>query len=182
MRIETNFFHSFDRAGVPVLAGLGWGMALLGLALAVCLLLDGLQLKGENPSLQKRLSELRQEPLQATTQADLPSAEDLAGLRRRLQELNRLDAGEGPSTAELLAQMERMTPPGVRLLSFQNDRESGGVQLVAEAPDLDDLSGFLATLEKSDSFSSVNLSKQTQAQDSSGRWIQFTVDLTENVE
>ncbi len=181
MRLETNFSHSFDR-GLPWLAGLGWGTAFLGLALAVVLALNGLRILRENPTLQKKLSELQRQPLPALAQADLPSEGELSGLRRRLGELNRLEAGRGLSTAGLLAQMERMTPPGVRLSSFQNDRENGGVQLVAEAPDLDNLSRFLAILEKSDDFSSVNLSKQTQAQDGSGRWIQFTVDLTENIE
>ncbi len=179
MKIATNFSFPFDR-GLPVLVGMGWGAAFLGLALAVGLILDGLRQSQENPALQKKLVELQEEPVTAVSPTDLPSAGDLSDLRRRLEELNRLQAGGGSSVAGLLAQMEKMTPPGVRLLSFQNDRDSGGVQLVAEALNLDDLSRFLERLEKSDNFSSVNLAKQTQAQDGSRNWIQFSVDLTEN--
>ncbi len=178
MRIGTNFSFPFDR-GLPVLIGLGWGAALLSLALAVGLVLDGIRLRGENPALQKKVAELRMEPVPAGSSPALPSAGDLFELRRRLGELNGLEAGGGPSVAGLLTRMEKMTPPGVRLLSFQDDRDSGGVQLVAEALNLDDLSHFLETLEKSNDFSRVNLAKQTQAQDGSGNWIQFSVDLME---
>lgn len=179
MRIETNFSFPFHRC-LPVLVGLGWGGAILGLILLMGLILNGLHLRQDNPQLQKKMAELQKEPVMTVSQGDLPSAEDISNLRRHLEELNRLQAGACLSVAELLAKMEKMTPPTVRLLSFQSDRESGGVQLVAQAQNLDVLSRFLETLEKSDIYSRVNLAKQTQAQDRSGNWIQFSVDLTES--
>lgn len=181
MRMRTNFSIPFDKA-LPLLAGLGWAAAFLGWIAAVYFVLDGLHLLREKPVLQTKLSELRQEPSPQVDLPEQPSSEDLAGLRRSLDELNGLGAGEGLSTAALLAQLEQMTPPRVRLLSFQNDRQSGSIQLVAEALNLDDLSRFLAALEKSDRFSGVNLAKQTQGPDGSGNWIQFSVDMTENLE
>ncbi|SRR5579871_2195052 len=178
MKIGTNFSFPFDR-GLPLMVALGWGVALLGLATAFALVVNGLDLNREKPGLEQKLSGLGQEPVAADPGVKAPSADELSGLQGRLRELNGLGAGAGPSTAALLAQMEKMAPPGVRLMSFQNDRESGTVELVAEALSLDDLSRFLETLEKSESFSRVNLAKQTQAPDGSGNWIQFSVDLTE---
>jgi Tfp pilus assembly protein PilN len=178
MRIGTNFSFPLNR-GLPALIGLGWGGAILGLALGAGLILDGQHLRQENPVLQKKLAELQGEPVTAVPPADLPSEGDFSDLRRRLGELNRLKAGDGLSVAGLLAHLEKMAPPGVRLLNFQDDRDSGGIQLVAEALNLEDLSRFLETLEKSDRFSRVNLAKQTQSQEGSDHGIQFSVDLTE---
>lgn len=177
MRITTNFSFPFDRI-LPALVGLGWGGAALGLVLAAGMCLSGASLRARIPHLRQSLKDPSQAISPIPEPAGMPSTVELSDLRDRLAALNRLGMGGGPSTCHLLARLEGLIPPGVRLASFQNDLDTGGIQLVAESRDLEDLSRFLETVEKDDGFSKVNLTKQVQVPGVDGNWIQFSIDLT----
>ena len=180
MRVSTNHSFPFDRF-LPVLAGLGWALALLGLGTAVWLGLSGSQMRAQAPGLAKSLEEAQKAPRPPEVKS-FPRTAELSGLKTRLEALNRLGAGGGPSTVALLAGLEKSTPPGVRLVSFQEDRDTQVVQVVAEALSLDKLSRFLENLERSDAFTRVNLTKQAQVADGQTNWIQFSVDLAGSAE
>jgi Tfp pilus assembly protein PilN len=178
MRLRTNFSFPFEKL-IPLLTGLGWLGAGAGLFLALIMAAGAFQFHRENPGLKDDLEQLQKNPVAQSNGGPQPSADELENLRRRLKGLNSLQAGGGPSVTSLLAGLEAILPPGARLLSFQQDQVSGEVQLVVEAPGLEDLSRFLAALESDSSFSKVTLTKQSQSQGEKGNWIQFSVDLME---
>jgi hypothetical protein len=178
MRLKTNFSFPLEKL-VPLLTGLGWLAAGAGFFLAAVMAAGALQYQRENPGLKEDLEQLQKNPVAQSPQGPMPSADELESLRRRLKDLDSLHAGGGPSVTSLLAGLEAVLPPGARLLSFQQDQVSGEVQLVVEAPGLEELSRFLAALENDGSFSKVTLTKQSQSQGEKGNWIQFSVDLVE---
>ncbi|MGH7739111.1 MAG: PilN domain-containing protein, partial [bacterium] len=157
--------------------GVGWGTSLLGLGLGLWLVFNGAALRTENPLLQKDLARFEKEPISRIMPKDMPTTKDFSNLRERLTLLNGLGAGAGDSLGQTLARLESLMPPGVRMVSFQSDRESGEIELTAEARSLDEMSGFLAALEKSEYFSKVSLSKQNQSASGEGNWVQFSLDI-----
>ena len=178
MKIRTNFSFPFGQ-WIPGLAALGWLTAAAGFFLALVLAAGGFAFLRGNPGLKNDLEQLRKNPVVEDHSSSLPSADELENLRRRLKGLNALQAGQGPAVTTLLSGLEGLLPTGARLLSFQQDQDSGEVQLVVEASSLEELSRFLAALENDASFSKVTLTKQSQSQGEKGNWIQFSVDLVE---
>ncbi|HTC19427.1 MAG TPA: PilN domain-containing protein [bacterium] len=178
MRLRTNFSFPFEKL-IPALTGLGWLGAVAGFFMAVVMAAGALQFQRENPGLKDELDQLQKNPVTESPRESQPSVDELDGVRRRLKDLNSLHAGGGASVTSLLAGLESILPPGARLLSLQQDQVSGEVQLVVEAPGLEELSRFLAALESDNSFSKVTLTKQSQSQGEKGNWIQFSVDLME---
>jgi hypothetical protein len=180
MKFRTNFSFPFD-AQLRWIAGLAWSTAALALLTAAFLVLGALHLKSGTPALADTWAQLSKTP-PPTPSVSLPAGE-LESLRRDLKELNGLDAGEGSSTTSLLARLERLMPTGVRLSSFQQDLSQGNIHLVVESARMENLSKFLEALEKDGSFSSVNLTKQTQTQAVRGgaNQTQFFLELTDGL-
>jgi hypothetical protein len=181
MKFWTNFSYSYERF-IPGLIGLGWGIGMLGLLYVFCLVFSALHFWRENPGLKTTLENLQKNPIVIPAMSSLPSPKDLEDLSRHLNELNSLGGSGGPSVSSILSRLENLLPVGARLLSFQNDQTTGEIQLVVEAGNLDELSKFLASLENASGFSKVTLTKQTQAADGQGNWIQFSVEMVGGVE
>jgi hypothetical protein len=179
MKLNTNFSFSFNSL-IPTLVSMGWGISLLGVFFAVAIAGSALRFTHENPQLQTDLEKLSKAPMVVPSKTSLPSSDNLDDLRRHLKGLNSLQAGGGRSVASLLARLEDTLLPSTRLLSFQQDQQTGEIQLVVEALNLEDLSKLLAALETDTDFSKVTLTKQSQSQNGQANWIQFSVDLIEN--
>jgi len=158
----------------------GWGLFVVGVLLSAVLIESALGFAHENPQLQTDLEKSTKTPIILSSNIPLPTNEELENLRRRLKGLNSLQAGGGRSVSSLLTRLEEILLPGTRLLSFQQDQQSGEIQLVVEALNLEDLSKLLAVLETDPDFSKVTLTKQSQSQNGRANWIQFSVDLIEN--
>jgi Tfp pilus assembly protein PilN len=178
MKLQTNFSFPFDQLALA-LALLGWGTAVLGLLWAVAMGWGVLQFMRETPQLKDTLEQIQENHVTPPQPASMPSPQELDDLKKHLKGLNALEVGGGRQVSSLLAGLENLLPGGARLLSFQQDQRSGEVQLVVEALSLEDLSQFLAALERDSFFSKVTLTKQSRSQGKSGNWIQFSVDLSE---
>ncbi|GEM_PF-2208720 len=180
MKLNTNFSFSFNRL-IPILVVTGWGIFIIGVLLSVAIVESALRFNRENPQLQSDLEKFNKIPVSLSSKnISLPTNEELEDLRRHLKGLNSLQAGGGRSVSSLLTCLEAILLPGTRLLSFQQDQQSGEIQLVVEALNLEDLSKLLAVLETDTDFSKVTLTKQSQSQNGRTNWIQFSVDLMEN--
>lgn len=179
MKFKTNFTFPFGRL-VPVLITAGWCLVFLALAGAAGLSVSAVADRRANPGLKSDLEDLRKSPVEKAPLTAMPSNQDLNELRRRLKELNALEAGGGRSVSAVLSRLEGLLPPGARLLSFQQDQLSGEIQLTLEAVSLEDLSKVLSALENDNAFTKVNLNKQSQSQGGKDHWVQFSVDMVES--
>jgi Tfp pilus assembly protein PilN len=179
MRLQTNFSFPLDRL-VPFLTVFFGGAAVLALIGALALVGSALGLRKENPDLKMTLEDLRKIPLAAVDPSTLPSAQQEKNLKRHLADLNALQAGRR-SPLFHLARLEELLPAEARLLSFQDDVDTGEIQLTVEALSLEDLSRFMAVLEKDGVFTKVTLTKQSQSQGMKGNWIQFSLDMVGNL-
>ncbi|HXL73969.1 MAG TPA: PilN domain-containing protein, partial [bacterium] len=129
----------------------------------------------ENPGLKTTMEDFRKNPIE-TVKLTLPSAQEEKDLKRRLSALNALQAGS-QSPLFHLARLEGLLPADARFLNFQDDLESNEIQLVVEAMSLEDISRFMAALEKDRTFSKVTLTKQSESQGTKGNWIQFSLEM-----
>jgi hypothetical protein len=180
MKLRTNFSVPFD-ARLPWMAGLVWGVAALALVAAGFLVLGALRFKSEIPGLADAWAHMEKEPPPVSSAPPVPAGE-LENIRRDLKALNALEAGGGRAAFSLLARLERLMPPGARLLSFQQDLSLGEIHLVVESAHIGDLLKFLEALEKDGSFSRVNLVKQAQTQGGQGvHRIRFFLELSDGL-
>jgi len=176
MKITTNFSFPYHRL-VSGFAGIGWGLILLALSFGAFLIISTSRYQKEDPGLKADLETLNHLPAVELKPSLVPSAGDLNNLKGRLNKLNAMQAGTGRSLASLLARLEKLIPPGARLLSFQGDQGTLEIQLTVEAENLDDLSKFLSALENDGSFYKVNLTKQSRNSNDKKNWVQFSVDM-----
>lgn len=174
MKLQTNFAFPFDRF-IPALTFFLLSVAFLGLLGAVVLTGDALRLYRENPELKITMEALRKNPIE-TVKLALPSAQEERDLKRRLSALNKLQAGSR-SPLFHLARLEGLLPADACLLNFQDDLDTNEIQLVVETMSLEDISRFMAALEKDKTFSKVTLTKQSQSQGTKGNWIQFSLEM-----
>ncbi|HVM33098.1 MAG TPA: PilN domain-containing protein [bacterium] len=161
------------------MAGSCWALAFAALGLGLLLVFNMIRLGKEVPDLQKAWALAQQTPEARPLEGSLVSTQEREALRRRLKKINGLDAGKGWAVPALLSRLERAMPPGVRLVSLQQDTILGQAQLVVESAHLEDLTRLLASLEKDQAFQEVELVKQAQAKDGEQGRIQFFLNLQE---
>jgi hypothetical protein len=134
-------------------------------------------LRSETHVLQQRLPKLDERLAAQPAPSDLPSSQELAALRRRVAAVNAQIAGYGMSVSALLIKLESMLPDQAIILSLQQRRREGEIQMQVEAPNTEPLTLFLSRLEKDPQFAEVQLVRQVQARDRPG--IQFELRLKE---
>lgn len=179
MRLRTNFSLPFGRTAV-FLAALGWGTALSAAAAGAWMVLDAFQAKREIPSLEEKLAALRGEPQDPAGRVEAPSEGEAGKLKSRLERLNLLKAGNGRASSTLLARLEGRLPERARLASLRYERRTGGLQLTVESGGQEDLSGFLADLEKDPLFGKVRLLQQSQPGKEDGGVVKSSLEMVEN--
>ncbi len=174
MKFQTNFTFPLGKLA-PALAASAWGGFFLALLLGFCMVWTGARERGEIPALEKQLKESQAAPQAKPSGLPQPSEGELSGLKIQLRDFNALSAGSGEPAFPTLVRLESLLPPGVRLASFQQDQQTGQIQLVAEAFSLETLSQFLTALEGDGGFTGVNLVKQGRG--GQDNLIQFSVEM-----
>lgn len=174
MKFQTNFTFPLGKLA-PTLAASAWGGFGLALLLGLLMVWTGARDRGDIPSLEKQLKESREAPRSKPSGLPQPSEGELSNLKTELRDFNALSAGGGDSALSSLVRLETLLPPGVRLASFQQDQQTGHIQLVAEALNLETLSQLLSALEGDGAFTGVNLVKQGRG--GQDNLIQFSVEM-----
>lgn len=175
MKISADFLDARPRLAVPLAATL-WLAAVLCLALAGWLALRAQELRAERPRLEARLERIRAQ-LSASPREPLPAAPQLAALRERVRELNKVAGLRGWSTPQLLDWLGTRLPDNVHLVSLHHRPREGEALLLAASPSAEALTAFLLALEKEPRFAEVLLSKQGAAPDSGAPGVQFEIRI-----
>lgn len=176
MRIATNFAMARINLAptllvVIVIAGLIFAVSILWF---VAITLD---LWAETNALQQRLPKLEERLAAQPASTELPTSQELATLRRRVASINAKIAGYGMPVSVLLAKIETLLPDQAIVLSLQQRRREGEIQMQVESSNTEMLTLFLSRLEKDPQFAEVLLVRQSQARDRAG--IQFELRLRE---
>lgn len=179
MKIEASFLpvrNDWARQFALLL----WGVVLAILVCTTLLASNVLMLRAEQPELAARLVQLTEQMKTDKPAMSLPPVAELSSVRERVRELNALGSSRGWPISTLLARIERWLPDRVYLVSLQQRRRSGEIQLVAESTSAEALTAFLLKLEKEIHFTEVLLVRQGRRH-GPGDAIQFEVRMRERL-
>jgi hypothetical protein len=175
MKITADFLGARPRLAAPLAATL-WLSSFVCLLLAGWLALEAVELRAERPRLELRLERIHARVAAAAPSAPLPAGPQLASLRERVRELNKVSGLRGWSTPQLLDWLGAKLPDNVHLVSLHHRPREGEALLLAASPSAEALTAFLLTLEREPRFAEVLLSKQG-AVPGPGAGVQFEIRI-----
>jgi Tfp pilus assembly protein PilN len=173
MKITTNFAAPAGRM-MPYLAGVFLLLSAVAVVVSFALYVSARQISAEVPDLEERLARYHNREIQQPK--DLLPHEKLVDLRMRVQKLNQLTSTTGQTLPLLFLRIEKLIPDGVWIVTLQYRAHENESKLVAEANNAELLTEFMGRLERSEFFSQVLLTRQSQrAEDAHA--IQFEIQL-----
>ncbi len=173
MKISTNFAMPAGRMA-PYLAGIFLFLGGVAAVVSFALYISARQISADVPELEERLARYISREIQQPT--DLLPHDNLVKLRDQVQKLNELTSTTGQTLPLLFSRLEKLIPDGVWLVTLHYQSRMNEATLVAEAHYAEQLTEFMGRLERSELFSQVLLTRQTQRAES-GNAIQFEIQL-----
>ena len=176
MKLATNF----ARPRLPVaqvLVGLSMLVLFASLLIVAIVSVDAHTRRDDTVRERVRLERLQQQAGSAPAVA-LPPPADVAALRARVAQLNRLSTRQGKSLPELLQRLENSLPDAAYLVHL-GYKANGEIQLVAESAGAEALTAFLVKLQQDAAFAEAMLTRQSQRTANGQRRIQFVIRLRE---
>lgn len=163
VKIQTSFVPRRRRL-IPALS-LGLCVAALGVfGFCVGMIAAKTDMANQRLQMEQRVISLSQKREALTgLQIQIPSAQDVQELNRRIAVVSGPGYAQGHSAAKMLVHLEQLLPAQAYLVSLRYKGKRGEVAFVAESDDKSTLTEFLKGIEKDRYFREVLLTRQAQA-------------------
>lgn len=150
---------SRDMRGMSLAAAIVFGLGACALLVATGLTLEARRFAAIELEGMEGLTVRAQIKLEALRQAadSAPSLAAFEALRQRIATVNRLDFGGAPGVVEVLDRLEAVLPDAAALAALDHDRETGVIEIVADAERSADLTSLFDRLDRDAGFSGVRL-------------------------
>lgn len=161
----------------PLLMVVFFGAVLIAVLAAVWFSVQAFYLRQVQEEMVHQLAGLENRQAAPRRPQVLPTYEELATLKRRIQAISAISDGQYESLPAFLRKIELLFPDEAYLVTIHYKQDTGEAQITAEARNAKVLTEFLLSLEKEKGFSEVLLTRQSQRISYNKKLVQFDLRI-----